>query len=89
MRRNIGAVAQNMLKNEIRPSESHSENRIEPVSASNTQKAGSKERYEGKKQFNLILPEALYQETKKAAAEADRSMNNFIVFAVKQALKQQ
>lgn len=86
MRRDIGAVAQTMLKNEIRTSENHSKTM---GSTDSKRKAEKKKRYEGKKQFNLILPENLYQEAKKAAAQEERSMNNFIVFAVKQALKKQ
>lgn len=89
MRRNIGEVAQNLLKNEIRLSQSHSDNSVEASSAHNKQKTEKKDRYEGKKQFNLVLPKDLYEEIRQAAADEERSMNSFIVFALKQALRNQ
>lgn len=83
MRRNIGDVAQTMLRNEIRTSEGHLENTL----GAETSISEKKDRYEGKKQFNLILPDSLYQEIKRAAANEERSMNSYIVLAVKRALK--
>lgn len=83
MRRNIGDVAQTMLRNEIRTSEGHLENTL----GAETAISEKKDRYEGKKQFNLILPDSLYQEIKRAAANEERSMNSYIVLAVKRALK--
>lgn len=87
MRRNIGAVAQTMLRNEIRTSEGHSNVAVDAELKQITAKPEKKTRYEGKKQFNLILPESLYQEIKLAADTEARSMNSYIVFAIKQALK--
>lgn len=89
MRRNIGVVAQTMLKNEIRASEARSDNAVDPISTLKVEKQEKKERYEGKKQFNLILPASLYQEIKVAAENDARSMNSYIVFALKQAIKNQ
>lgn len=89
MRRNIGEVAQTMLRNEIRASEGHSDSVVDIEIKQNTKKLEKKTRYEGKKQFNLILPDALYQEIKLAAENESRSMNSYIVFAIKQALKTQ
>lgn len=89
MRRNIGAVAQTMLKTEIRTSEGYSENVGDQISATNAQKRVKQNRYEGKKQFNLIIPENIYQAVKERSVDEERSMNSFIVFAVKQALKNQ
>lgn len=87
MRRNIGAVAQTMLRNEIRTSEGYSDVAVDTGLKQITEKPEKKIRYEGKKQFNLILPESLYQEIKLAAEEEARSMNSYIVFAIKQTLK--
>lgn len=89
MRRNIGTVAQNLLRNEMQPSQDHSGNEVDGDSVTEIPKVGNKDRHNGKKQFNLVLPETLYQAVKQKAADEERSMNSFIVFAVKQALKNQ
>ena len=42
----------------------------------------------GKRQFNLIMPTELYDQLQTAAAEDDRSLNSFIVLALKKYLAQ-
>ena len=42
----------------------------------------------GKRQFNLIMPTELYDQLQTAAAEDDRSLNSFIVLALKKFIAQ-
>ena len=60
----------------------------EPVVVEATPEVKGPKLKNGKRQFNLIMPTELYDQLQTAAAEDDRSLNSFIVLALKKYLAQ-